>query len=598
MNLSPETTVGNLRVVRTAHAMLVVWGLFARLHKLVSELEQVPLPQRQGQHKPQTKLIEFLAAILCGYTYLRDISLGPQPLDHDLVTAEAWGQPAWADYSGVSRTLGACTPETVLAVRRALAHFAGPFIAQEVLLALRQKGLLIYDGDLTGRPISCTSTTYPGAAFGWMDDAVQLGYQAALVSFHSPTYGRVWLSVTPHPGDVVACTQAEALVLAGEARTGVRPLRRTDLLLARIRQQEEALRQAQAVLRQQRDRWAGALQGLAQTAQEWRQRQVLVAHLLEAEPPLPGRERPYGRLTQARQKVAVQWRRLRRRSRVVQRAQQAVQRQEVKVQECQDGLDVLWARYARFSAENLANRSPVRAIFRLDGGFGTGEDVALLIELGYEVYSKAYSNRVTQAVRRRVLLRAGWTRVGDNAEMIAWPGLRLDFCPYPLDVGLERFQTGQEERHAVLLHYGDEAVTADLPTWFAFYNGRQTIEAGVKEGKHVFQMHHLKVRSAAGLAIQEEFTVLAANLVRWAALWLHQQCPGAEAPFDRSQPSVKQMVRVAANTSALVFWQPEGNLLLRFDELSCFAGIELRLGSGRAFQPPLPLFQSDDFSTI
>jgi hypothetical protein len=102
-------------------------------------------------------------------------------------------------------------------------------------------------------------------------------------------------------------------------------------------------------------------------------------------------------------------------------------------------------------------------------------------------------------------------------------------------------------------HRGDEAVTADLPTWFAFYNGRQTIEAGVKGGKHVFQMHHLKVRSTAGLAIQEEFTVLAANLVRWAGLWLHQQCPGAVAPFDHSPLSVKQMVRVAANTSPLVF---------------------------------------------
>jgi hypothetical protein len=598
MNLLPETTVGNLRVVRTAHAMLVIWGLFARLHKLVAELEEVPLPQRQGRHKPQTKLIEFLAAILCGCAYLRDISLGPQPLDHDLVTAEAWGQPAWADYSGVSRTLGACTPETVQAVRRALARFAGPFIAREVLLALRQTGLLIYDGDLTGRPVSCTSTTYPGAAFGWMDNAVQLGYQAALVSFHSPTYGRVWLSVTSHPGDVVSCTQAEALVLAGEARTGVRPLRRTDLLWERIRQQEAALRQAQADLRQQQDRWAGAGRELAQTAQEWRRRQVLVAHLVETAPPLPGRERPYGRLTKARQKVGVQWRRLRRRAWAVQRAQQAVRRQERQVQECQTGLAMLQARYARFCADNLANRSPIRAIFRLDGGFGTGDDVALLIELGYEAYTKAYSNRVTQAVRRRVLPLARWTRVGDNAEMMAWPALRLDFCPYPLDVGLERFQTGPAERHAVLLHYGDAAVTADLPTWFAFYNGRQTIEAGVKEGKHVFQMHHLKVRSAAGLAIQEEFTVLAANLVRWAGLWLHQQCPAAAAPFDHPQPSVKQMVRGAANTSALVFWQPEGNLLLKFDELSCFAGIELRLGLGRAFQPPLPLFQSDDFLTI
>ena len=175
---------------------------------------------------------------------------------------------------------------------------------------------------------------------------------------------------------------------------------------------------------------------------------------------------------------------------------------------------------------------------------------------------------------------------------------KLAFPPYPLDVGLEHFYTGQKERYALLLHYGSEAATEDLPGWFTFYNGRQTIKAGVKEGKHIFQVHHLKVHSEAGLAIQEEFTALAANLVRWAALWLYEQCPGAQAPFDQPQASVKQMVRVAANTSALVFWQPEGNLLLKFDELSSFAGTELWIGPGRAFQLPLPLFKSDDFSTI
>ncbi len=63
------------------------------------------------------------------------------------------------------------------------------------MLALRDRDTLTYDGDLTGRPVSNTNTTYPGAAFGWMGDAVRLGYQAALVSMHSPTYGRLWLSV-------------------------------------------------------------------------------------------------------------------------------------------------------------------------------------------------------------------------------------------------------------------------------------------------------------------------------------------------------------------------------------------------------------------
>ena len=84
----------------------------------------------------------------------------------------------------------ACTEETVTAVKEALEEVSRPFIEREVMQALRDRGVLVYDGDLTGRPVSNTSTTYPGAAFGWMGDAVQLGYQAALVSMHSPTYGR------------------------------------------------------------------------------------------------------------------------------------------------------------------------------------------------------------------------------------------------------------------------------------------------------------------------------------------------------------------------------------------------------------------------
>ena len=91
--------------------------------------------------------------------------------------------------------------------------------------------------------------------------------------------------------------------------------------------------------------------------------------------------------------------------------------------------------------------------------------------------------------RRRA--QTSWTRVGGNAEMVGWAGLKLDFCPYPLDVGLERFYTGAHERYATLVHDGTEAATRDLVVWFTCYNGRQTIEAGVKEGKRVFEMHHL-----------------------------------------------------------------------------------------------------------
>ncbi|MCZ7670429.1 MAG: hypothetical protein M5U34_26350 [Chloroflexi bacterium] len=93
-----------------------------------------------------------------------------------------------------------------------------------------KNGRLVYDADLTGRPISSTSTSYPDAAFGHMGDTVSLGYQAALVSLHSPTFGRLWLANHLHPGDTVSMTEVQALVLVAENRTGQRPRRRTELL--------------------------------------------------------------------------------------------------------------------------------------------------------------------------------------------------------------------------------------------------------------------------------------------------------------------------------------------------------------------------------
>ncbi len=72
--------------------------------------------------------------------------------------------------------------------------------------------------------------------------------------------------------------------------------------------------------------------------------------------------------------------------------------------------------------------------------------------------------------------------------------MQLQHCPYPLDIALERFYTGQTKKHSALAHFGHTAVTNDLLTWFGKYNARQTIEAGVSETEPVFYLHRLKVR--------------------------------------------------------------------------------------------------------
>ncbi len=214
----------------TQHAFLVAWGWFAEHLGLIQQLQALSLKQKHYHHRPQTKVLEFLVAILAGLQHLQDISLAAHPLDKDQTLAEAWEQPAWADYSGVSRTLSGLSWDEVKQIVQVLEQISQPYIDTEVQVLRSQGKQLRLDGDLTGLPVSTTSQTYPHAAFGHRDDDIRLGYQAGVVSLESLTYGRLWLSVAHHPGDTVSCTQAEALVLAAEARLKRWPRRRTELL--------------------------------------------------------------------------------------------------------------------------------------------------------------------------------------------------------------------------------------------------------------------------------------------------------------------------------------------------------------------------------
>lgn len=120
-------------------------------------------------HTLHAELIEFLVVILGGCAYLQDIGRGPHPLDEDPTVAKAWGQPGWADYSGVSRTLNACGPKTVAALRQAIVQVCQPFVDREVVRSVQQAGKLAYDGDLTGWPVSSRSTTHEVPPLGgWM----------------------------------------------------------------------------------------------------------------------------------------------------------------------------------------------------------------------------------------------------------------------------------------------------------------------------------------------------------------------------------------------------------------------------------------------
>ena len=576
--------------VYTNHALMVAYGQLAQELGLISKLLAVPVPQKQYHHQPAKKILEYLMGILSGMEYLQDLNQGPHPLVKDQAVIEAWGQEDLAHYSGVSRTLAASDEETVAAVKEVLNEVLQPVIDHERAVALLHDGYLIWDGDLTGRRVSSTSTTYPGAAFGWQGDEVGLGYQAALICMQSLTYGRLWLAGFHHAGDTVSVQCAQELIRGAEVRARVRPRRRVELVDQRLATLARKIVQRQC--------WASRQE--AKRAQLETTHQRLRDHI-----PLLQREvaerlawhqetgRPvkfHSLLGQARRRLAACHRRLARAEKQINEATRIAAQHRKQAQALQADYDELGVWRNKLQADNEANPNPVIIFIRLDGGFGSGANITWLIEMGYMPYTKAHNASVIQALKRHLTEETTWTPVGRNAEMTGWGDYTITNCPYPLTVALERFHLPEGTKNSALICYRDDGQMLTLPAWFAFYNGRQTIEAGNKEEKGVFKMRNMKMRSLAGIILQEVFTRFAANFTRLAAVWLRRKVRAITRPLDELLGSVKQMVRVGANTSAWVVRNSKGDMLI-FAQGSPYEGATLLLDGEWCVQLPLGLFK-------
>ena len=512
----------------TQHALLIPWGQFAQEIGLLSGIEAVKFSQKVYEHTPQAKVTEFLVAILSGAKYLQDISLAAHPLDKDVAVAQAWGQQGWADNTGVSRTLKKLTWTEVNALVEVLERVSQPMIKSELMLLRAEGRGLEYDGDLTGLPVSNTSRTYPNAAYGHMSDEIRLITMLAIPFL---------------------ATQAEGLVRAAEKRSGQRPKRRTELLQKRI----EALVKSRAPA----EKRLVTQQVNLETAQ--RANEEVSTQLREETKP---------------KRIAVLERRCLRREKSIEIARKKLEKTLAQMKVHLEDEKTLRQRLEQLERDNAENTQPVEASFRLDAGFGTYENIALLIELGYEVYVKLHNHKITEMLRQKRSPDTVWTRAGVNAEMLAWSGLELQHCPYPLDIALERFYTGKTKKHSALAHFGETPATTNLPAWFNRYNARQTVEAGIKETKQVFYLNRLKVRSEPAIYLQEAMTIFAANFIRWAAAWIEQHALPSENSLSLSKMGIKKQVQVVANTSATVIHH-SGGMLLTFVPASAFAGKSL-----------------------
>lgn len=583
----------------TQHAMLVAWGHFARTLGLTKRLAVLPIDQKTVARAPHEKVVEFLVGLLSGIEYLADLSAGSAPLAQDNEVATAWQLAPLADASGVSRTLAACDATSVQALKGVLDAIGQPFLDRAVSDLRQRQETLVLDADLTGRPVSSTSETFPGARFGYMDGEIRLGYQLAEICLQTRLFGRQWLSAQQHPGDTLSAPCLLDLVQEAERRLGCHPRRRTELLAERIATCQETIQAVQEHLLQVDPRLVTKLEHCESLSAQIQAAEVRIQQLLD-QPASPRQSGPYSLLCRLRKQVAGWYRQLGHAQQRVARLNTVMQHQEQRWQQAlavQRGeLQRLQERYARFCQENARQANPPRCKMRTDAGFVSGENLTALIELGYDVETKSGNPAVLAALRSRVTAETVWTPVGKNAEMVAWTDYRSNTCPYPLIVGLERFHTPQGELHAVLLRYQDEVPPTgfELVQWFHDYNGRQTIEAGNKEEKTTFRVQHLMSHSPAGIEIQALLTVFAANFVRWADHWVRERVEHPTKRFETALSSPKRLVRVAANSPATVE-HAAGREAVRFSPLSCFGGVVIRLSNAPGYQLPLPFVRNDHF---
>ncbi len=573
----------------TQHGMLIPWGRFAR-HLHLSDRLRAAVPPRS--HKDALPggdlLLEFGLASLAGYEYLESLNLGPHPLVKDQAVQDAW-DIQFRHYTTVSRFLYELNETDVERVQAQLEAILQPYIRGATHAVLCRQEYLTLCGDLTGRPVSAYSTTYPpDAVFGYMASQLHKGHQAALVTLKGLDH-RVHIAAFHHAGDTVSGPCLRDMVIAAEARLGCRPQRRTELVRQRI-----AALEAQIAHKEQRSATQCTIirEQIERQVRLGDQLQALHPQVAELQAHYQGKQvRATSQLAQARQRQASCQRQLQSALEQESHARRVLEQYHQWLTPLIAERDELVNWLAQLEVDNATCPAPVRMRWLLDGGFGDTANVTYLIEMGYEVYTLAHSGMTTRALLKKVPARAQWVPVGPRTQALDLDCHQLGTCPYPVRLTLLRWTVGDTPRHCTLVSFSTapELPTAEL---FPTYHERQDIEAGIKQGKGTFSFTKLHVRSAAGIRLLGQFAlVFWPNFVHWATAWLADQVRFETKGFAQALQEVRTQVRTAANTPAMVLTNATGQAV-QFAANGPYAGVQIQLDGPFAYQVPMPLFQT------
>ena len=255
-----------------------------------------------------------------------------------------------------------------------------PYIERAVHEVLCRQACLTLCSDLTGRPVSAYSFTYPpDTVFGYMANQLRKGHQAVLVTLKGLDC-RVHIAAFHHSGNTVAKGCLGESVETSEARLGCRPRRRTELvrkriatLASKITQKRRWVEAQQSVIRQQIERQICL----------GNQLQTLKPQLTELEAHYEGKVvRPHSKLAQARKRKTSWERQLQSAFNHEERARCVLRRHRQYLAQLVTERDVLVNWLAQLEVDNATNPNPVRVRWLLDGGFGDADNVTYLIRDG------------------------------------------------------------------------------------------------------------------------------------------------------------------------------------------------------------------------
>jgi hypothetical protein len=195
-----------------------------------------------------------------------------------------------------------------------------------------------------------------------------------------------------------------------------------------------------------------------------------------------------------------------------------------------------------------SDSSALKVICRLDAGYDTPANRALLVERTGYFLLKAHDTRLARRLAQTIPLQ-DWIPVDElvhGVELAPSDGYRRLLYEFYLPDGtLEYF----------LVYTNLPADSFGVQRCFTFYNERQTIEAFFAQSRHIYNIQNLRSRKFNAIYAFLRFVFLTHNLIHWTK---QAHFVGTELAQATTRTLVQHIARVRAHWS----WSGTFNLLI------------------------------------